>query len=471
LKFLTTVSKYQFEKNRPVEAANDYYLTSWFIVYLAKEILLRASDSNKTVLNTDKLKELSRHFAVADVGYLDSTSARDKSELLRRQILLHYERRLWVEPVKTVMARLYYTLYQPPLPGYERYRIGWAEEFKQLIGTEFPAFFQASIGIFTSLFRSGYFDRNFLIGVTDESLKEWFTEQNVDSVLNHYSCSVAQFRTGQRAVLANSPIQSLFEFNYLRRKPLITNDDGETIAPSPILIADRLSTGVHYDLIEKLNRENRDFREFTTAYGKLFEGYVGRLLTEFYDLGSTLLAADDYCSNKEANRGICDWIVIEDDAIVLIECKASKVPLALQITPNSISFRNFLIERYVNGGRTQFEFLYEHFSTQPKEVYTLIVYNDYLSFYNDFDMTFFDSKSVIDNLMRYHTAFASIYDFEKTLPLLRQVSLGTILRKKWSDESLRAQDLSFTAEKYDGFSMTAELQCVSQVWQDVFGVS
>jgi hypothetical protein len=86
-------------------------------------------------------------------------------------------------------------------------------------------------------------------------------------------------------------------------------------------------------------------------------------------------------------------------------------------------------------------------------------------------MTFFDSKSVIDNLMRYHTAFASIYDFEKTLPLLRQVSLGTILRKKWSDESLRAQDLSFTAEKYDGFSMTAELQCVSQVWQDVFGVS
>ncbi len=80
----------------------------------------------------------------------------------------------------------------------------------------------------------------------------------------------------------------------------------------------RFTTGLYYQLFNTFNET------FSTAFGDLFELYIGKLL-EWCELPGKFLTENDikkYLPNYKGKKP--DYVVFCDEGVVLIECKATK---------------------------------------------------------------------------------------------------------------------------------------------------
>lgn len=119
-----------------------------------------------------------------------------------------------------------------------------------------------------------------------------------------------------------------WSFNSLTAKPLITFGD-DLVGPVPHLILDRVScTGLWYTGREAWGSS------FTDALGGAFEDYVGKNLRLIH--GATVLPEIRYATST-GNALSCDWFVITDDVVVLVEVKCAR-PLFDNRTGDAAAF-------------------------------------------------------------------------------------------------------------------------------------
>ncbi len=117
-----------------------------------------------------------------------------------------------------------------------------------------------------------------------------------------------------------------FEFNALKRRPLIEVDCGKFASVDPALLIDRVTLGVFFDGAEY----SPDHKSFFQDFGYAFSQFVGRLLVHASDKGRVVnldLAADQEFRHKQKKNG--DWLVIGVNHNVLIECKSLRPSLEL----------------------------------------------------------------------------------------------------------------------------------------------
>jgi len=94
--------------------------------------------------------------------------------------------------------------------------------------------------------------------------------------------------------------------------------DDKFIAPVPDIVLYRFTTGLYYQLFNTFNET------FSTAFGYLFELYVGKLL-EWCELPGKVLTENDiekYLPEYKGKKP--DYVVFCDEGVVFIECKATK---------------------------------------------------------------------------------------------------------------------------------------------------
>jgi hypothetical protein len=107
------------------------------------------------------------------------------------------------------------------------------------------------------------------------------------------------------------------EFNVLRKYPLIEPRRHEFIAPVPQLILETTTRGIYHDLLTAHAGGRRN--AFLEQFGRSFELYVGELLKRAY--GEDRVIPEPRYGRPE-KRGP-DWILIEGDVAVLLECTVS----------------------------------------------------------------------------------------------------------------------------------------------------
>lgn len=90
------------------------------------------------------------------------------------------------------------------------------------------------------------------------------------------------------------------------------------IAPVPNLIAYRMSTGVYYQLFNEYKTS------FSDSFGIIFENYVGWILKEAVYEEKIVHERTIRKSFPEEFGPVPDFVILDDDSVVLIECKATK---------------------------------------------------------------------------------------------------------------------------------------------------
>jgi len=239
-------------------------------------------------------------------------------------------------PRRNLFGRMRYLydvlLYRDDVPKIEITREFMTLKFKDKFGISAIDFINigyilcaASRGSTLGLDR-GYFDgaREKGICVPDDGV--------VKVCLEHVTCNTKNFKdvciesdSFERHLRAYK-LNPLFSYPLIRpwygTEQMSPNED-RFIAPVQDLLIYRFTTGLYYQLFDEFSLQ------FSSAFGYLFEAYVGEVLN-WCHYGTMILSERDVKEfrktyGKRNNDGkIPDWIVLCDEGIILIECKATK---------------------------------------------------------------------------------------------------------------------------------------------------
>jgi hypothetical protein len=177
-----------------------------------------------------------------------------------------------------------------------------------------------------------------------------FDKDKVQNFLKIVSCNYKTFRKtanqNQFKTLNNKYI--LYEFNPLKKYPLIKIHPERWIAPNPELIIDRVTSGIYYDLLDN------DSKKFTDKFGKIFQHYIGDLLYSVYP-EEKIKREQEYRHKRNTKQGPADWIVFDNSCAIYIECKAIVPKLNFQSLGSSKE-----IEEYSEKIANAIEQVYKH---------------------------------------------------------------------------------------------------------------
>lgn len=194
-----------------------------------------------------------------------------------------------------------------------------AAEFKHVLGVPTIADF-TRIGFIIhigSMLHAGTLPKTMLLSDTVAPLfSPLAVHEIIPFISRHYALPLKEHAALARAALDNRPRrQEGLAFNPLQAKPLVDMGQ-EYVAPAPHFLLDKFTgTGLYYTLADELESK------FTNALGHAFEDYIADQLQ--------LLRAP--CMYREITYGkdqrkSCDFILVFDEMVLLVEVKASRPP-------------------------------------------------------------------------------------------------------------------------------------------------
>ena len=446
------------------------FISVWFLAYVAKELLLFSSDViwNRR-MTLDDLSRLAKFYLdrILDSEFKEPEDTAWKAKI-SWNIKVHYEQMVWQLPLRSYLARSHYTMFEHPWPKYRKQQQEFSDLFAGIYGIDTRAFYWITIGLLAQFHKAPGLDKAALARMDIPGSEGACTIENIDKVLGHLSVTYEEFCKEQGKCRHPHPWERKYELNYLRKRPIITNRNGDILSPIPRLIIDKMTDGIYYDIMDYCSENHIDFRKYATVLGSLFHGYVGLLFSHVYKLGVSLQDADDYFGT-DARHPICDWILFEDDAVILIECKNSRLPLSVVSTGDADAFRSFFIERYLHNGKLQFKEPYEHFAKDSRKVFSLMVYNDTIGLYNAYQQILPDMPDLIESLREHKTQFISIGELESLLSTLEKTPLSKVLASKLSSsQTCHVRFNSFFRMKPE-FWVEDEPAVLARVWEEIYG--
>ena len=460
-------SNFAFTNDAAAFSQQGQVVTLWFLAYLAKELLLSPLSTNQREMTLVDFNHLSDfyHTKIGDsVQSLAESQEGDKG--LSWLIKANYEQLFYQQPIRDLIGRSYYAFVRTTECAPTIHQQTCRDMFQRVFSTDFDVLFKVGIAISCAFMKRPTFNRSVILQADIPFLKSALSPDNVDLVLDKLVTNYGEFRTEQRRFIHEHHYERKYELNYLRKRPLIRMNDGQIICPIPMLIADRITNGVHFEIMDYCQQSDLDYQTYTTAYGHVFNAYVGKCLEEAYTLDEDLVDADQYFTSKH-QKPICDWIVIEDRVVTLVECKSSKLPLGIQSTGDPDEFRTFFLKRYLNDGKLQLELPYSHYREKGYTVFTIIVYNDSFDMYNEYKKILKQKPEATKTIDRYRTQFVSIYDLELLVPMLSSTSLHSVLERKLSNVESARMPFGEFLRQLPEYSDGLALQTTTSAWNQM----
>jgi hypothetical protein len=191
---------------------------------------------------------------------------------------------------------------------------------------------------------NGRFDPVWLDGSPFQEIFKIASRQSIELTLKRLTATVAEAKADGLAAPKLPDHLAKYSYSPLSMTPFILLPGLAPIAPQPRLIL-RTTTpgGLYY-------AGAREWGEtFTRELGAKVETYVGRQLKSQKDLE----VYPEVAWGKPEQKSV-DWFVVTDDALILIECKSGRLPLAARAGADSLkqSLRREIGKAYDQIGRT-----------------------------------------------------------------------------------------------------------------------
>ena len=182
--------------------------------------------------------------------------------------------------------------------------------------------FSAANGKDNFAFTRGYFDKARADGFnvpSDLAVKAALACLTLDSV--KHAQQIEEFHQPDRRFAAYD-FNSLTDFPLIRPWPgpiPVAPDDDRILTTLPNLVAFRISSGIYYQMKKVYGN---DFLEF---FGHMFSEYVGHILRSFVQTNQLLCETEIRRMYPKSAGKVPDWVIIDGNTAVLIECKAARV--------------------------------------------------------------------------------------------------------------------------------------------------
>ena len=213
-------------------------------------------------------------------------------------------------------------------------KFNFEESFRNLYGTSTREFinigFTASVAALSKTgFTRGYFRK-----AREQGIK-LPNERKLLSALDRLAADPTQLRSLHRKYQPADPRFAMYGFNPLFLRPLVrpwrqkkhvSMDDDRLAAPAPNLVVLKNSIGIFYEMF------NRYGIEFANYFGEVFETYVGTVLRHC-GKSIELIPESAVRATYPSEKGKApDWIIVDGDSAILVECKATRFSRAALLT-------------------------------------------------------------------------------------------------------------------------------------------
>lgn len=272
----------------------------------------RGSRRSRHVAGREQVKRLCHnHLTVFDPA-LDAAGNVDISAILTR---IAYEQFGGQYSPMENLSRAYalFVQYAAAVPGMPS-----PAEWEEVLGTSFDTLMRTGFALQVAMLQNGASITRAVLQMDHvRPIWEPLSPQELFGIIDeHFARSMDEHRAMSRA--AEQPGREKWSFNSLVNFPLITVGH-ELLCPSPQFLLDRVTATSLWYIGADRWRER-----FTDALGAVFEAYVGdqlRLMKNVQVLGQV------HYTSKGSGARSCDWIVVTDEVVVLVEVKCARPTL------------------------------------------------------------------------------------------------------------------------------------------------
>lgn len=448
------VSHKMFRKDPEIKDISPLTINEWQLAFVAKALIINSNDhrakdfKDKGMFDTANIYNNLWDPAI-DVPETEELEIRQKAadgliiRISNQQFPFQIGVRHLLPRTQYLFEEIPKTLKNPKFNVQKEIEKIYGLTIKEILIVGF-SIFAASVG--------GFLNPDNLTDTESEDLKRWLTKDRVDKLSTILTADYSTLRDLFSRFDTEKGMEQ-FSFNPLRTYPLVKTQVAGVVVPVPRFILERITNGVYYSLMDAFKKSGKDniLLEF---FGKeLFERYVGILLEQKYD-PSKLLPEWKYGKTESRTP---DWIIIEGNSAILIECKTSGISLEakswadLETVQDSLRIRaahgilqmeNFiqLVQKKQNGLEKLFHI---------KKFYKVIV---------TYDRIFLSGSPSIRNLIDkelekvsvkdkdYHVI--SIDELEKLIPVLDKYYFSDLMDQKMSDDQWSTFDFDLFISDY-----------------------
>lgn len=228
---------------------------------------------------------------------------------------------------------------RPGLPSFN-----YEEAFQSLYGTSTLHYINIGFTAYAAATSTDGFTRGYFAKARQEGIKIP-GDRALLPILDKLAADPVQLGNLYRKYQTSDPRFAIYNFNPLFMRPLVRPwrqkkhvalDDDRMVAPLPDLVALKNSVGIFYEMF------NHYGVDFSNYFGFIFEAYVGRIL-QHTSASSRLLSEDDLRQHYPSDKGkVPDWVIIEGETAILIECKATRFSRAALATGSETAVNDSL---------------------------------------------------------------------------------------------------------------------------------
>lgn len=252
---------------------------------------------------------------------------------------------------------LYHDIPKTLAPNLRSPKFDFENSFRALYGTSTREFINIGFTSSVAALSHDGFTRGYFRKAREQGIK-LPNEKKLLSALDRLAADPIQLRNLHRKYQATDPRFAMYDFNPLFLRPLVrpwrqkkhvSMDEDRLVAPIPNLAVLKNSIGVFYEMF------NQYGLEFSNYFGVVFETYIGKVL-QHCGKTSELIAESSIRQAYPSERGKApDWIVVEGDSAILVECKATRFSRAALLTGDESAINDSL-KQVIKGLRQLAEF-------------------------------------------------------------------------------------------------------------------
>ncbi|MGH9929700.1 MAG: hypothetical protein ACREA9_10820 [Pyrinomonadaceae bacterium] len=236
-------------------------------------------------------------------------------------------------------------------------KFDFEESFRNLYGTSTREFINIGFTSSVAALSHGGFTRGYFRKAREQGIK-LPTETKLLSALDRLAADPTQLRNLHRKYQATDPRFAMYGFNPLFLRPLVrpwrqkkhvSMDEDRMVAPIPNLVVLKNSVGIFYEMF------NRYGLEFSNYFGAVFEAYVGRVLQHCGKSSELIAESGIREAYPQAKGKAPDWIVVEGNSAILVECKATRFSRAALLMGDESAI-NYSLKQVIKGLRQLADF-------------------------------------------------------------------------------------------------------------------
>jgi hypothetical protein len=416
--------------------------------YIAKALIQLSNDYRAAEMRTVDYFTCARLYNSAQGLELDDVRSSDDMELmfLRMQHQqFPYQRRQWPDFPRTL------ALYQDVAsrsPFTQEFNI--PDAFKTLTGLSVERFMSCGLGLWGKAIvaRHANFEPWTRTHLEPDSQPMLDTDRFLATV-------VADYKLFRDSCSRFAPTNDRFEFyalNPLELYPIIRTDRSGLVIPVPEQVLSRVTIGLYYQLLDAYGID------FTNTFGLVFQEYVGELLRWVWGNGQ-LYSEFRYGRRKDQQDSI-DWILVEDDTAVLIECKITRLSMQSKVLadPSQLEadVQKLLVRavkqlhRFIKNVRSHVAGL-ESFSDISSFVPVVVVLDPFHGANSPPIRKLVESELRRDAIENFEYQVISVDELEPALPVLKEKGFArTLLEKINADASPGDHMRDWSFESYMG---------------------